>query len=393
MQRPTRGVLRVLHVIDSLEPAGAEVSLGAMLRPLADRGIEGSVVHFGKASALHHELEASGVSVTALTATTRLGRVIGTTKIIRSQRPDLVHTTLFEADLAGRIAAFLTRTPVVTSLVNTGYDVQAWRSVLGQPGWLNRVKMRCALALDVLTARTAVGFHAITHAAAVSAAEHLRTGGKPIVVISRGRSASTLGLRTLERRDAARQSLLSPADAVVVLAVARQEPQKSLDTLLDATAALISDHPSLLVVVAGREGRSTVTLQRQAHELGLADRVVWLGARSDVPDLMCAADVLVLPSRWEGLGGVLIEAMALELPIVASDIPAIAETAPRNEIAILVSPGSPAELAAGITEAITDSSAAAARTRRGRERFERLYEIGAVADQMAEFYRSVGISR
>ena len=94
--------------------------------------------------------------------------------------------------------------------------------------------------------------------------------------------------------------------------------------------------------------------------------MTFLGPRDDVPDLLCAADAVVIPSRWEGLSNVLIEAMALEAPVVASDLPTLEDAASDGETAILVPPADPARLAPAIVATLADPEAA--RRRAGRAR-------------------------
>ncbi len=110
--------------------------------------------------------------------------------------------------------------------------------------------------------------------------------------------------------------------------------------------------------------------------------------RDDVPDLMCAADVLAFPSRWEGAAGTLIEAMALECPIVTSRLPTLLETVDEST-AELVSPGDPQGLARGLLTALAASPSMADRVRRARLRFESDYSIQVSARRMSELYARV----
>ena len=107
----------------------------------------------------------------------------------------------------------------------------------------------------------------------------------------------------------------------MVLAAARHEPQKGLDVLVRALPNVRQSYPTLRFLLAGREGNQTPLLIRLLEQNGLQEATQILGERSDVADLMCAADVWVEPSRWEGGPGAVLEAMALEVPIVASDLP------------------------------------------------------------------------
>lgn len=374
--------MKVLHVIDSLEPAGAERSLVAMVPALQSHGVRSAVVHFGAGPGLADELRVAGTDVVRISARGRWSRIWELSQLVGRVRPDLIHTSLFEADIAGRLAAARWRVPVVSSLVTMQYGT-ARREGEGLPAW----KVAAARAMDAATAQFVTRFHAITEAAGQHGSGHLRVSRRPIEVIPRGRSDAALGRRSSERRSAVRSSQRWRDDEHVLLAVARQEPQKGLDVLLEAVAQLRRRGLPLRLVLAGRPGSASTRIRRLVDELGLAEVVEQLGVRDDVADLMVGADVLVLPSRWEGLGGVLLEAMALELPIVASDLAPIAEVAPPDEVALLAPPGDAIQLAEAIAASISDPAASAERTARGRARFEARYTIEAVAEQMAGFYQ------
>ena len=208
-------------------------------------------------------------------------------------------------------------------------------------------------------------------------------------MVPRGRDAGRLGRRDPERRARVRDAL-DAGERPLVVAAGRVEPQKGHRFLVEAVPALLDRHPSLLVVVAGRRGNASSELDERIAALGLGDHVRLLGFREDVPDLLVAADVFAFPSTHEGLGGTLLEAMALEVPIVASDLPASREVA-TAEGAVLVPAGDPAALAAALGSILDDPAApaTAARVRAARDRFESSYSLDASADGMAGLYAHV----
>jgi glycosyltransferase involved in cell wall biosynthesis len=120
-------------------------------------------------------------------------------------------------------------------------------------------------------------------------------------------------------------------------------------------------------------------------ELRLTDAVTFLGQRDDVPDLLAASDVLAFPSLWEGAAGTLQEAMALECPIVTSELPTILETVDES-IAELVPPGDAAALARGLISALRNQQVSTRRVEVGRRRFEREFTIDVCAHRMADLY-------
>ena len=136
----------------------------------------------------------------------------------------------------------------------------------------------------------------------------------------------------------------------VVLAVGRLATQKGLDTLLEAAARWRGTQPEPLVVIAGT-GPLAAGLAHQAHQLGVD--ALFLGARADVPALLAAAAVFVLPSRWEGQPLVLQEALQAARPIVASDVGGVRDLT-GDDAACLVAAGDPAALAAAVLRVLED---------------------------------------
>ena len=141
----------------------------------------------------------------------------------------------------------------------------------------------------------------------------------------------------------------------VVLAVGRQERQKGFDLLLEAMPGIRREVPDAQLLVAGRRGSASEALENQVSRLGLDGSVRWLGHRSDIPDLLAACDVMVFPSRWEGLGSAVIEAIMLETPVVCSDLAVLREVvgaAHATACVGLVDAEEPASLAAAVVEKI-----------------------------------------
>jgi glycosyltransferase involved in cell wall biosynthesis len=374
--------VKLLFMIDSLAPGGAERSLVELLPLLAAGGVSPEIAVLHDRPGLAAEALALGVPVTHLApGGERLAGLRQARRLLRARRPDLVHTTLFEADLVGRTAAFSTLTPVVSSLVNVAYGPEQ----LEDPG-LRRSRVRGAHVADAATARAVRRFHAISDYVAQTMAARLRIPAQRIETIPRFRDPRKLGTRSPARSHGARSALAVEADAPLVLTVARQEYQKGLDVLLRAVPATRARVAGLQVVIAGRHGKATPHLRGLVERLGLGETVRFLGVRSDVDDLLSAANAFVLPSRWEGLGGALLEAMALEAPVVAADLPPVREVLGSPPPALLVPPEDDSALANAIVETIEQGEAARARAEAARARFLESYSTEVVAGEMLAFY-------
>ncbi len=369
-------------MIDSLQGGGAERSLAALAPRYAPHGAELEVAYLRPGNGVQSEFERAGIRLFDLAGPRgRVGSVDRCVHLIRARRPDVVHTTLFEADVAGRVAGTIARVPVVSSLVNVSYSAAQLRDPNLRP-W----KVRGAQLADALSARKVARFHAITVHVASEMARRLRIPESRIDVVPRGRDPLLLGTRTRDRRTRVRSSLGVAPRTPVVLAAARHEYQKGLDVLLAAFPAVLEAEPRAHLFVAGRDGNQTAELVAIVERLGLQESVTFLGFRRDVEDLLCAADVFAFPSRWEGLGSVLIEAMALRAPIVATDLQPVRETVGEG-VARIVPVEAPAELAGAIASTLGDAAARAEMAERGYERFQDRFTIDRVAQEMMAFYR------
>jgi len=195
----------------------------------------------------------------------------------------------------------------------------------------------------------------------------------------------------------------------LVGAVARLEPEKGHPTLLEAWPLVLERVPAARLLIVG-EGSRREALEAQAASLGLLGRddgslvgtrgaregarVVFTGRRDDVPAVTAALDVAVLPSYREAQGLVILEAMALSRPVVASDVGGIPEMIEDGRTGLLVPPGDPEALAAAITRLLLDHPLADMLARAGHdlvhERFciERtVAAIQTIYDSGAETYR------
>lgn len=379
--------MRVLHVIDRLTEGGAETSLREELLATRYDFDHGVAVLYPDGNRLR-ELSAAGIDVFGpeRQCPSRLSRTAHVRQAILHCQPDLVHTSLFEADLAGRVAAKATRTPAVTSLVNTPYAPEVVADLA-----VPRRKLAAVRAVDRLLSRHAtVAFRAISQAVADAAVRDLGVPRERVHVIPRSRDVRRLGVCSPARRARVRRELGVAESTPVLLNVARQEAQKGLVPLVDAVARLRHGVPGVVLLQAGRSGNRTDQLHARVARHGLENTVRFLGFREDVGDLLCAADVFVLPSRYEGLGGAALEAMAMRVPVVASDVPALREVLDGGRSGLLVQPGDPAALAAAVSRVLTDPADATARVRAGAERFAAVYGREGVTSQLRSFFRDAG---
>ncbi len=375
--------VEALALIDSLGQGGAERSLveQAVALRLHDIAVDVLVLRSTSVGDFTSDAKTAGVNVMTAQAESRYALIREIRSLLKGY--DLVHTTLFESDVIGRIAAAGTGVPVLSSLVNTTYSQArlADRHV-------SKAKLGVVRSIDGWTARYLTAhFHAITEVVARAAVNSLGISPDHITVVPRGRDPLRIGNRSDKRRHRVRDQLGILEESSLFINVGRHEYQKGQDVLIRAMPEVRSQLPSAQLLIVGRTGNATDDLRRLVKELDLGDHVILTGFRADVIDLLAASDVFVFPSHYEGLGGSLLEAMALEVPIVATSIPSSLEVLGDN--AAFVQAGDTSGLAASMVELASFPSKAKRLAAGALSRFEDRFSFDRVIEQTAELYRKV----
>jgi glycosyltransferase involved in cell wall biosynthesis len=187
-----------------------------------------------------------------------------------------------------------------------------------------------------------------------------------------------------ERALAARKALGLPDNAVVFGTIGRLSAQKGHVFLLDAAREVLRAHAAARLLVVG-DGDLLAPLREQAHALGIADRTVFAGHRTDVPDLLGVLDVFCISSLYEGTPLVLFEAMAAGKAIVSTAVDGCREVLSEGETGLLVPPEDAKALAAALGRVVADPKLRVALGMRAREA-SRLYDVRACVDAMQALY-------
>lgn len=360
MSRP----LRVLHVPTDTALGGTERRMSDFIRASNPEHFDHSVLTLKPLGVVGEKLLDDGYAVKSLNLS-RAGAAMGAPALVRSIRrfkPDIVQTYLFGGNTAGRAAARLAGVPIVIS----GYA--------STDPWMRPHHV----AADMASAKLATAHLANAEAVADAVVRRCKVPRASIQVVHTGRPIPPKPVKHLARSD----------KSIHAIAAGRLHKAKGYDVLIEALA--ICDQ-RIEVVVAGADAvvhgglSSMQELEMKSKRAGVSSRIHFLGIRDDVAELMAEADFHVLPSRWEGLPGVLIEAMAIGLPSVASAAGGVPEALADGETGFLVEPGDPVSLAAALDKmANADRSRlGAAARRRAREQFS----IESMTHHWENFYR------
>lgn len=327
---------RVLHLLGTLEKAGGAQRIVLEVLRRADRTrFSQSVAVLAGRNELAQEFGAIGANVLDLRKRS-LFDPIGI-RAVRGLLPgaDVLHCHLSRAEIVGGLAAG--KVPGVKLVLHKHNDDLWWRRP--HLAWIHRRLV--SRAQTVVAVSDAVGrFFVALDPRVEPKLVRIYNGVDPATLRAHGASG------VASSRAAMRMSLGAGEDPLL-LSVGRLVRQKGFDVLVRALAEPPLRTRRLRAAIVGR-GEEEETLRRLARELALEKRVELLGVRTDVPALMAAADLLVAPSRWEGFGIVVAEAMALGLPVVASRVSALPELVDDGTTGALVPHDEPAALAEAI---------------------------------------------
>jgi glycosyltransferase involved in cell wall biosynthesis len=293
-------------------------------------------------------------------------RVPAFARLLRSERPDVFHAHLSWPLAAkyGLVSALFARVPAVVATVQLVPEMELDRSSRLQLRAIAR-RAGCSIAVsrDIK-------------------AELVTRFGWPAGRIEIVHNAVDLDRFQAAEAPRLRAELTGGEDRPVVLTAARLDEQKGHPVLFRAAAEL----PEALFVLAG-EGPRRVELQELAAELGIGDRVLFLGHRTDIPELLAACDVFALPSLYEGSSLAVLEAMAARRAVVSSAIGGTDELLTDGESGMLVPPGDPGALAAALRRLLGDGELRAALGHAARERVERDFSRAAMTERVTGIYR------
>lgn len=267
-----------------------------------------------------------------------VGAAIALARFLRSRRFDVLHSHLFYSSLFASPIGRVCRVPLI---VETPHVREHWRR-----GW------KASYLIDRLAGRFVHQYIAVSEANRRYLVQEKGLPARKIVVIHNG---VHLARFTPAHRAPAglRERLGFGAHDPVLLVVGRLEPQKGHAVLLDAMPAIFREFPATRLVCVG-EGALRAELEAKADEVSFRDAVRFVGRQPNVEDWLALADVVVLPSFYEGLPLAAIEALAAGRAMVATAVDGTPEVVVDGATGLTVPPGNPVRLARAICRLLGD---------------------------------------
>lgn len=375
--------MKVLHIIKITSIAGAENHLLMLVAGLRARNIDAQIIMLTEpskpmldfiAAAKQREIPIQRMIIYHNIDIALIGLLH---EHFRALKPDIVHTHLQHADLHGMIAARLAKVPVI---ITSRHNDNAFR------------RRPVIKQLNAFLWRIADAGIAISNSIARFAVEVEGAPAYKVNTIYYGLPFTSKPAERESARQAIRSELKIDKNDLVIGMVCRLVKQKGVEYGLKAFGQIAHKFPTARLIIAG-DGPLRRSLQTQVNSLGLQGRVQFLGWRDDVPRLMAALDVLLVPSLWEGFGLVILEAMAQRVPAIGSAVSAIPEIIVPGETGLLVPPEDVVKLTEALTLLLSDHALRQHMGLMAEDRLETHFSDSCMVDHTMTLYDRLLASR
>jgi len=358
--------IKIAYLLTGTDTGGAEMFCARLVERLDPSKFEPVVISICPKGTLAPTLQATGIPLLSLNIRHKfpLAPMLRLHQTLSKFRPLILHTHLYHANILGRIVGPYTRVPVlICTEHNIGSLPQLWT-------WAQRC-----------TARRADKIVAVSSAVAEHLATNLGIPGELIEVIHNGIDIEDFIARSCGPD--LRSELGLSADTPIVVSVGRLEPIKGHKHLVDGIPTVLQKHGAGFVFVGDGPLRSALEAQIPSE---LRSQVFFLGRRTDVARIIAQSDILALPSVQEGFPNVLLEAMALSKPVVATAVGGVPEQVVDGETGLLVPPRDSLALASAITVLLDNPDKARSMGQAGFRRVQRRFPLTAVVDRYTQLY-------
>lgn len=368
------GKIKVLQLVEGFNFGGAETKLLELVKHTDKDRFDTTVISLG----LGNEIEDLFQQLDCRVMTFQRHKQVDfqllhrVRDFIRNENIDIVMTTLFYADVLGAMAGHS----------GGAKGVFSWETI-SSPKWLVPHRLwsyRYAI-------RRADKVISVSKATAKWLVEKRKVNPDKVLIIPYGVNLDKFNpnIKSVKRRDIGLEQ-----DDIVIGQVSRLNEQKGHTYLIDAAPAIIARQPRVKFVLVG-DGPLRAELTKKIQDKGVEDHFVLLGFRQDVPELLPLFDVFTLPSLYEGLPNVVLEAMACGLPVVATPVDGTKEAVIDQETGFLVPVGDTKQLAEKLLDVISNDDLKLKLGLAGRRRVEDDFSLDGQVKRFENLYKEYAL--
>lgn len=347
----------VLYLITELDAGGAQSALFGLIARTDESQFKITVACFYNGDKLMAKrIRDLGVSVIDLRmmAVWRVDALWRLYTLLRREKPVILHSWLFHANILGRIIGHLAKVPlIITSRRNV--EIGGMRR--------ERLKQWTSSFDDKIIA--------VCEEARQAEIQRTHVSPSKVITIYNGIESDRY---VISNHQIIRREFGIAPESPLLGIVGRLHPQKGHSDLISAFALVKKQVPGVQLLIIG-DGCLRRALEEETKQNQVADGIIFTGLRNDIPSLLSAIDLFVLPSLWEGLPNVVLEAMAAGLPVVATAVGGMPELVVENETGILVPPHDPEALAVAIIDLLANTPRMNMMGKSGRQRAQKCFSM------------------
>jgi len=381
---------KILHIIDNLNFGGAQKLLALLVKWSPRDRYETIICALQPGSELVEEIEAAGSRVVCFDRVRPsilhphrfllyiYQNLRDIAQLCRLECISIVHCHLSDAEFVGVPAAWLSGVDLVL-VVNHYPFLPAGRSPYDPRNLARHLTTR------ILYNKLANIVVAVSEDIARRLVAEFGTKPEKIRTILNG-----IDVKSLNRNGAPngfRESLGLCGNDKILATIERLSYEKGHLFLIEAMASLVREFPNIKLLVIG-EGDLREELMRRCAVLGLSNHILFLGGRKDIPEILAASDIFVLPSLYEGTSVALIEAMAASKPIIATDVRGNSAVLRHLVDGFLVPPGNPSDLANAVSFLLNNPERASTLARHALRKATEQFDIRRTVSQLDDIWSS-----
>ena len=355
--------IKILYIINNLQVGGAEKILLELVKNIDKKKFEIKVATIMGGGELERAY-AEHTEVKIFKKSNKLGLnvLFGLRKLIRQYKPDIIHTHLFSADVWGRIAAMgVVPAKIISTEHNMGYEEGRWKKAL---------KHFLSYFNDVIVA------------VSEGVRDYLIIGQR----IEKTRVKVIYNGIDLEKFLFRGTQLARYGEGVLrIVTIGRLVPAKAQETLIEAMYQLADEYPQATLQIIGT-GPRIQELGDIVKKLHLEKSIEFVGSVANTANYLNKADLFILPSVLEGLGMAAVEAMAIGVPVIATNIPGLNEVVINEETGLLFEPLDSQGLVGQIKRLLKDTKLQERMILNGRDRVEKMFSVEQMIREYEELY-------